>query len=81
MKCTPLPGGGFVCGSGPRRVKCSVPSCTNWATLECDYPVKGRKTGTCDAKLCERCTFKVNGEDVCPPHRTARLKAESGVVG
>lgn len=78
MNCRPLPGGmGFVCGGRAPRVKCSVPSCHNWATLECDYPVTRRKSGTCDAKLCERCTTKVNGEDICPPHQTHRLRAEA----
>lgn len=73
MNCRPIPGG-FACGSRARRVKCSVPSCTNWSTLECDYPIPARKSGTCDAKLCERCTTKDGELDHCPPH--AGLAAE-----
>jgi hypothetical protein len=65
--CRPIPGG-FICGGRAPRVKCTVPSCQNWATLECDYPVSRRKSGTCDHRLCERCTTKDGDKDHCPPH-------------
>lgn len=72
MKCTAVPihgGVAFLCGSRAPRRRCSVPGCTNWADRQCDFPVKARKSKTCDAYLCDRCA-KPAGEnlDHCPPH-------------
>lgn len=63
-----LPGGGraFVCGPTKRCI------CGEKATLECDWKVQGKKSGTCDKRLCGRCTFSPRaGKDLCPEHKTA----------
>lgn len=59
---------GIVCTSGPRR-RCS---CGRPATLECDWKVPGRRSGTCDKPICERCTTRpAEGKDLCPDHARA----------
>lgn len=66
-----LPGGGvaIVCGTRTRR-KCR--GCGRPATLECDWKVPGRKSGTCDAPICARCaTSPAPGKDLCPDHAEA----------
>jgi hypothetical protein len=59
------PGGvGIVCGV--RRRKCP---CGRRATLECDWKVPSRKSGTCDAPICDRCTTVPAPEkDLCVKH-------------
>lgn len=56
---------GIVCGvRGARRCPCG-----HLATLECDWKVPGRRSGTCDAPLCERCTTRpAPGKDLCARH-------------
>lgn len=64
-----FPGGGtaLVCGPKPRRCKCG-----NAATLLCDWKMPSRKSGTCDAPICERCaTTPAPGKDLCPKHAEA----------
>lgn len=62
-----LPGGAtaIVCSSGRRqRCKCGRP-----ATLLCDWKVKTKKSGTCDAPLCSSCTTSpAPDKDLCPTH-------------
>lgn len=55
----------IICGSfKPRRCECG-----NRATLECDWKVPDRRSGTCDAQLCARCTTSpAPGKDLCPAH-------------
>ena len=63
-----LPGGGtaIVCSS-TRRCKCG-----HRATLLCDWKAPERKSGTCDAPLCARCTFSpAPVKDLCPAHHQA----------
>lgn len=62
-----LPGGvGAIVCTGRRRKRCS---CGRPATLECDWKVKTRRSGTCDAPICERCTTRpAPGKDLCPKH-------------
>jgi hypothetical protein len=76
MACKPfpLPGGGFgmVCGLRP-PAPCQCNRRAPHVAL-CDWAVerKGRKSKTCDIKMCESCRFKVPGEqekDYCPVHR------------
>ena len=84
MSCEPVPGGGFACSRGRRR-SCSVPGCTNSATLLCDYPLKGPKAGkTCDRDLCVmhaarrgHQTFdgRSNTVDYCPAHAAEKVPA------
>jgi hypothetical protein len=65
-----MPDGGraIVCSSR-RRQRCK---CGNAATLLCDWKVAGKKTGTCDAPLCPRCTTSpVADKDLCGAHAAA----------
>lgn len=65
-----LPGGGtaIVCGGG-RGKKCK---CGRRATLECDWKVPKRRSGTCDAPICARCaTSPAPGKDLCVEHAEA----------
>ena len=56
----------IVCGS-TRRCKCGAR-----ATLECDWKVPTRKSGTCDAPICARCTTSpAPGKDLCAKHAVA----------
>lgn len=76
MPCDPftteLPDGtiasGIVCTAGRRkRCKCGRP-----ATLECDWKMPQRKSGTCDAPLCSRCTTSpAPDKDLCTEHAKA----------
>lgn len=67
----------IVCSSGPRkRCKCGRP-----ATLACDWKVPTRRSGTCDAAMCDRCGTNVaEGKDLCPKHveEFERWKAARG---
>jgi hypothetical protein len=64
-------GDGFaiICNRGKRWPRCSVPGCDRLAPKLCDYPCPRKKSGTCDAKLCNAHAV-VQGEDrdFCPPH-------------
>lgn len=65
-----LPGGGsaIVCGTRSRqRCACGKP-----ATLACDWKVPTKKSGTCDAPICARCTTSpAPDKDLCPSHAKA----------
>lgn len=64
---------GIVCSRGQRSKTCSACK-RNRATLECDWPLAGKKAGkTCDRALCRPCALLVksaNGDtvDYCPAH-------------
>lgn len=85
MACTPFTIGeahGFICNRGRRRLPaCSVPGCGRLAPYLCDAPVArpGRKSQTCDAKLCDTCAV-AQGPDrhFCPPHE--RLKQQQPLL-
>ncbi|QUT04083.1 hypothetical protein KFK14_13095 [Sphingobium phenoxybenzoativorans] len=67
MTCTPvrLPAGGtaIICTT-TRRCKCG-----RRATLLCDWKVPTKKSGTCDAPICARCTTSpAPDKDLCPKH-------------
>lgn len=77
---------GIVCGL--KRPKCK---CGRAATLECDWKVPTKKSGTCDAPICERCTTRpAPNKDLCAKHAAefaawkagrlpaAQLRDESG---
>lgn len=71
MPCHPiqLDGGarGFVCTGRQKRKRCV--SCNRPADLLCDWKVKERPSGTCDAPICATCTSKpAEGKDLCPKH-------------
>lgn len=64
-----VPGGGSAIICGVRHRKCR---CGRRATLECDWKVPGRRSGTCDRPLCPRCSFSpAPGKDLCLDHREA----------
>lgn len=71
MICTPFERDGmrgFLCTSGrhPPCTRCGKP-----AQLLCDWKIPERKSGTCDAPICARCTHKpAEGKDLCPAHAT-----------
>lgn len=76
-----LPGGGhaIVCSSG-RRKRCR---CGRRATLLCDWKVPTRKSGTCDADICDRCTTApAPDKDLCPDHAAefAAWKSDRGIA-
>lgn len=65
-----LPGGGsaIVCGMRSRQ-RCA---CGRAATLACDWKTPTRRSGTCDAAICTRCTTSPAPEkDLCPTHAKA----------
>lgn len=69
MACTPIPGGGMMCARSVRTPNCGVPGCSNKCAFECDYPVKRKKSGTCDARLCQAHATELGPErHHCPPH-------------
>lgn len=50
-----------------RRCKCGRP-----AKLLCDWKVPAKKSGTCDAPVCDRCTTSpAPGKDLCLKHAVA----------
>lgn len=68
MPCNRVNVGGvtaIVCTSGRRkRCRCGKP-----ATLECDWKVPKRKSGTCDKPICSSCAISpAPGKDICPDH-------------
>jgi hypothetical protein len=70
MVCTPLPGGGFLCARAQRRPICSIPSCGRPAEFECDFKIPRKKSGTCDARLCDAHRSSVGEDrDLCPAHK------------
>lgn len=53
----------IVCGK-TERCKCG-----KRATRLCDFKVPAKKSGTCDAPLCEDCAIvPAPGKDLCPKH-------------
>lgn len=73
----------IICSSRGRRRKprpCSV-CLTRPSSLECDGPAPRRSSGTCDAPLCEQCTYRdpnittampwLDTHDLCPRCRVA----------
>jgi hypothetical protein len=65
-----LPGGGtaIICTAG-RRKRCA---CGRLATLACDWKAPRKKSGTCDAPICDRCTTSpAPDKDLCAKHATA----------
>ena len=66
-----LPNGtrAIVCGGHRGRKRCA---CGRRATLACDWRVTTRRSGTCDAPICARCTTSPAPEkDLCRLHAEA----------
>jgi hypothetical protein len=62
-----LPGGAtaIVC-SRERPKRCA---CGRHGARLCDWKVKTKKSGTCDAPICGRCTYSpAPDKDLCPKH-------------
>lgn len=60
-----MPSGGnaFVCGPTARC------KCGSKATALCDWKVPTKKSGTCDAKLCAKCSYEpAPDKDLCAKH-------------
>ena len=72
MRCTVvrLAGGQAAIVCGPRRRPKPCPCRSGYpATLLCDWKVSGKKSGTCDAPLCEACTqVPAPDKDLCQKH-------------
>lgn len=63
----------IVCSSTKRC------SCGRRATLECDWKVPTRKSGTCDKPICAKCTVSPAPEkDLCPTHAKAFAEWQAG---
>lgn len=74
-------GGAVHVRMGHRRSeKCT---CGQRAPLQCDWPVEGRKSGTCDKPICEGCARKDGEKDYCPFHRgePPKTQAELDLAG
>lgn len=58
-----------ICNRGKKRPYCSVPGCDRPAGRQCDFPIPKKKSGTCDANLCQTHAATQGEElDYCPPH-------------
>lgn len=65
-----LPNGSraIVCGARKRR-RCA---CGRPAALLCDWKMPAKKSGICDAPICDRCAASpAPDKDLCPKHAAA----------
>lgn len=68
----PVPGGVAIACSRTRKRRCK---CGRAADLLCDWKVPGKKGGTCDKPICNRCTTSpAEGKDLCPDHARAFME-------
>lgn len=58
----------IVCGARPRKRYCR--DCGAEASLQCDAPLRGKKSNkTCDAHICKDCAVSVGENlDLCQMH-------------
>ena len=74
MPCSHLRVGGsdvIACSRQPRRRRCHY--CNAWATMECDFPAPGRRSGTCDRPICPAHATPVGkNRDYCDPKKNRR---------
>jgi hypothetical protein len=73
MTCSSIRVPGFgdvvICNRSQRWPTCSVPGCDRRAPRLCDFPIPRRRSGTCDAKLCEaHAAAQGEDRDFCPAH-------------
>jgi len=61
---------GVVCSRGRRTPSCSTSGCSGRSAFQCDFPLKGSKTGkTCSRHMCSSCRVSVGkGIDYCRTH-------------
>lgn len=74
MPCTPFKTAdgmtGIVCTGRRKAPKCC--QCGRVSTLQCDWKVPGKKSGTCDKHICFVCAYSpAPNKDLCPPHTKA----------
>jgi hypothetical protein len=70
MTChhVPLASGGHAIICTSEKAKRCI-QCGRRAALLCDWKVKARRSGTCDAPICTSCTHSPAPEkDLCPSH-------------
>jgi hypothetical protein len=66
-----FPDGSFAWICGVRRTK-QFCACGRAGELLCDWKVKGKKSGTCDAPICRRCAHQVGPDKhLCREHTRA----------
>lgn len=64
----------IACSRGRRKAAPPCAACGRPSTKQCDYPLRGKKTGkTCDRHLCNACAVVVGSEsgdsvDFCKAH-------------
>lgn len=59
----------IICGGRKRAQYCA---CGRASKFLCDWKVAGKKSGTCDKPICERCALNVAPDrDLCPEHQRA----------
>lgn len=66
-----LPNGDFaiVCGGHAKTKYCA---CGRTGDLLCDWKVKNKKSGTCDAPICRKCALEVGPDKhLCKEHQRA----------
>lgn len=64
-----LPSGTAAIVCGPRQRKRKCVACGKPADLLCDWKVKAKRSGTCDAPICARCSHvPAPNKDLCPEH-------------
>jgi hypothetical protein len=86
MTCQPvkLPGGvaAIVCSRSRRRPKCSEPGCDAPGEFQCDAPVAGKKSGTCDRYMCRAHRVpRRPGIDFCPGHASMSPRGDQISMG
>jgi hypothetical protein len=60
---------GIICGGHARRKFCA---CGRECAFECDWKVRERKSGTCDAPICSKHAQQVGPDKhLCPLHQKA----------
>ena len=78
-----LPNGGvaIICGMRGRRKFCA---CGRACAFECDWKVREKKSGTCDAPICAQHAKQVGPDKhLCPLHQKAYegwLKRHPGAI-
>ena len=69
MACEHL-NGAIICGARTKPKYCV--SCGRPANLLCDWKVKAKRSGTCDAPICDKHALRVAPDkDLCPEHQKA----------
>lgn len=77
-----LPDGSFAIICGP-RLKPKFCACGREAHLLCDWKVKKKKSGTCDAPICDEHARNVGPDKhLCPKHQRAweEWKSARGLI-